>query len=311
MAKHKRTVLIAHQDLQQGKAWKAALETQDVSINQVETHVEIADLLDTMKRLQISLPDLILIDIGIKSRPPGRFSECPQAETVCRWIWKNQVETKVVVLSPKLEQISDIERGWAKRRGAIDVLPKLYQENFMANIQTIADILVCDFLPDPLQLVASRLLPLASMKLRDIDTPAFEPLPIEAQLEAQQLSGKDMEKVEDRERFEIQSDESDRDEATVIAYQDAKIHTSEISDTKPELPASDRSASPPQSSAADMADPTAIVYRGVKMRTSQLPGGVEPPPMPDERPASPQRSVTDDDDEDVIIYRGVRMKKIR
>lgn len=262
MAQYQRTVLIAHQDSEQGKAWKLALETQNLKVNQVEAHVEIAGLLDTMKRLKVPLPTLILIDIGIKSQPPGQFSESPQAETVCRWIWKNQAEIKVVVLSSKLDEISEIERGWAKRRGAVDVLPKLYQENLMANIRGITDILSCDFLPDSLQLVVSRLLSLASMKSKETDSSASEPLP----LEAQKSDREDIEKTDSQKSSEMQPGESDRDE-TVITYRGAKIRANQMQKAgEPALPTAERVISPQQS---DTDDDDVIIYRGIRMKRSR------------------------------------------
>lgn len=262
MAHHQKTVLIAHRDLEQSKVWKSALETQNINVNQVEPHAEIANLLDTMKKLEIPLPSLVLIDIGIKSRPPGQFSESPQAETVCRWIWKNQVKTKVVVLSSELNEISEVERGWAKRRGAVDVLPKLYQETLITNLQRITDILVCDFLPGSLQLVASCLLPLASVKHGEAEPSAFASLAIAGQ----QSDGEEAKEVE-QEHFKMQTHESNRDE-TAIRYRGAKICASKMSgNVEPALSISDRVISPQPSITTD--DDDVIIYRGVKMKKSR------------------------------------------
>lgn len=266
MAPYKRTVLIAHQDRQQREAWKSDLENQNVSVTQVEAHAEIGDLLDTMKRLQISLPDLILIDIGAKSRPPGRFSECPQAETVCRWIWKNQVETKVVILSPKLGQVSDIERAWAKRQGAIDVLPRLCQENLIANIQRIADVLVCDFLPDPLKLVANHLLSLASMKSQETDLSVFEPLPFES---SQQADAETMVPVPSQPTSTQQSIATDNDNEMAITYRGVKMQASQMPKVADRAPAKSSNLATSSQQAATDNDDDVIIYRGIRMKRNR------------------------------------------
>jgi hypothetical protein len=148
---------MAYLDQEQGNVWKLALETQKIQVNLTKADLELAMLLDTMIQNQVPLPDLILIDIDIKSKPADRFSERPQAETVCRWIWKTQSATKVVILNSQVSEISESQYKWGIRQGAAAILPKLDRENIFTNIQKINHILACEFLATPLQSVASVL----------------------------------------------------------------------------------------------------------------------------------------------------------
>jgi hypothetical protein len=173
MTRSHKTVLMAHLDQEQGNAWKLALETQKIQVNLTKADLELATLLDTMVQNQVPLPDLILIDIDIKSKPADRFSERPQAETVCRWIWKTQSTTKVVILNSQVSEISESQYKWGIRQGSAAVLPKLDRENIFTNIQKINDILACEFLADPLQSVFA-LLP--SRTIYPIETEELVPL---------------------------------------------------------------------------------------------------------------------------------------
>jgi CheY-like chemotaxis protein len=253
---------MAHLDSEQGNAWKLALETQQFRVTYTKADIEIASLLDNMLQNQVPLPDLILIDIAIKSKPVDRFSESPQAETICRWIWKNQASTKVVILNAQADKISELEHRWATRRGATDVLPKLYQENLTASIKKIANILACNFLDVPLQSIFSLLLPLKSIQAGIEETLA--PIPLETN---QSDRGTGMLDLPSQANSLEPISELDRDE-TVIIYRGSKITTSQMP----------RAIKPSQQTIQDIPsqqstpvedDGDTIIYRGVKMKRNK------------------------------------------
>ena len=255
---------MAHLDPEQGNAWKLALETQKIQVTWTNTNIELATLLDTMVQNQVPLPDLILIDIDIKSKPADRFSESSQAETVCRWIWKTQAATKVVILYPQVNKISELEHRWGIRRGAAAVLPKLDRENTIASIQKINNILACDFLDAPLQSVVALLPSHTSDRVPTEEL--LVPPPLDPQEpDSGNAGGADS---PDRAIAAEQPSELNSDEIVLI-YRGVKI-------AEKEMPRAARIAldRPPQDIALPQLathddDYVEIVYRGVRMKKSR------------------------------------------
>jgi DNA-binding response OmpR family regulator len=149
MAELGKTVLMTQIDDEQGRLWQSALLSQGLEVFWEASDTDLVELLKSMKSNNLVMPDLLLMDMGIKS--PN--SETLQAGLVCQWCTKNQPKLKVVLFNPRQDRIKEVERGWAIRRGAVDVLPKLYQGNLVATVKLVVDTVRSPFSEDALQSV--------------------------------------------------------------------------------------------------------------------------------------------------------------
>jgi CheY-like chemotaxis protein len=148
MAETKKAVLMMHTDQAQGKLWQTALETQQLDVIWENISLDLVHYLEKCDRNE--LPDLLIMDMAIKS--PN--SETLQSSSVCQWLTKQQAPTKVVLFNPRQEKIKDIERSWAIRRGASDVLPRLSPENLMAEVARVTALIGCSLISQPLEKIA-------------------------------------------------------------------------------------------------------------------------------------------------------------
>ncbi|MCY7334114.1 MAG: hypothetical protein LH649_15995, partial [Pseudanabaena sp. CAN_BIN31] len=80
-----------------------------------------------------------------------------QSSSVCQWLTKQQVATKVVLFNPRQEKIKDLEHNWALRRGAADILPRLSPENLVAAVARVTALIGCSLISQPLEKIARSL----------------------------------------------------------------------------------------------------------------------------------------------------------
>lgn len=151
MAALKKAVLMMHTDQAQGELWQTALETQQLDVVWENVSLDLVQYLENCDRLK--LPDLLIVDMAIKS--PS--SQTLQSSSVCQWLTKQQVATKVVLFNPRQEKIKDIEYNWAVRRGASDILPRLSPENLMAEVARVTALIGCSLISQPLEKIAKSL----------------------------------------------------------------------------------------------------------------------------------------------------------
>lgn len=150
MAEQRKAVLMMHIDQDQGQLWQTALATQQIEVVWEKLPVDIVKYLENC---QEKMPDLLIMDMAIKS--PN--SETLQSPSVCQWVTKQNVDLKVVLFNPRQDRIKDIERSWALRRGAADVLPRLSAVNLITDVARITALIGCSFMAHPLAQVASKL----------------------------------------------------------------------------------------------------------------------------------------------------------
>ncbi len=151
MAETKKAVLMMHTDQAQGELWRTALETQQLDVIWENVSLDLIQYLEKCDRQ--NLPDLLIVDMAIKS--PS--SQTLQSSSVCQWLTKQQVATKVVLFNPRQEKIKDIEYNWAVRRGAADILPRLSPENLMAEVARVTALIGCSLISQPLEKIARSL----------------------------------------------------------------------------------------------------------------------------------------------------------
>ncbi len=151
MAETKKAVLMMHTDQAQGELWQTALATQQLDVIWENISLDLVQYLEKCDRQ--NLPDLLIVDMAIKS--PS--SETLQSSSVCQWLTKQKVATKVVLFNPRQEKIKDLEHNWALRRGAADILPRLSPENLMAEVARVTALIGCSLISQPLEKIARSL----------------------------------------------------------------------------------------------------------------------------------------------------------
>ncbi len=130
-----KTIVLLLSQIDQQELWLQLLASQGLSVTTVSPEEELIDRLET-------LPDLILLDLGIKSKDGNTL----QASDVGRWLKSKQINDRLVLVNPKEEgQIKDMERRWALRQGAVEVLPRLDHYNLIEQGETIAKLLGINF----------------------------------------------------------------------------------------------------------------------------------------------------------------------
>jgi hypothetical protein len=151
MAETKKAVLMMHTDRAQGELWQAALATQQLDVIWEDISLDLVQYLENCDRQ--NLPNLLIVDMAIKS--PS--SETLQSSSVCQWLTKQQVATKVVLFNPRQEKIKDLEHNWALRRGAADILPRLSPENLISEVARVTALIGCSLISPPLEKIARSL----------------------------------------------------------------------------------------------------------------------------------------------------------
>ncbi len=132
-----KIVWMAHLDKDQASLWQIALASQQMHIVCKSAEHDLKEELEEAYINQLNLPHLVLLDVGIKS--PN--SEMLQSGNVCQWAMQKNNAPKIVLLNPRQEKIRDLERAWALRRGASDMLPRLSAENLLELVSTVTELI--------------------------------------------------------------------------------------------------------------------------------------------------------------------------
>ncbi|GEM_PF-491761 len=138
-----KTVLILQLDEQQGKIWNATLHSQGVQVDWRPTTVDIVEMLTRDE----FLPDLLIMDIGIKSPTSNSLQVVP----VCNWCRALELPLKVLLLNSSSMQVKAYEQKWATGKcGAIGIIPRLSQATLNGTVALIMEALSNDLKIDAL-----------------------------------------------------------------------------------------------------------------------------------------------------------------
>ncbi|PZU95855.1 MAG: hypothetical protein DCE90_11940 [Pseudanabaena sp.] len=148
-----KSVLLAQLSEEQSLIWHNALASHEIEVWAAPETEDLLKLLDQKRQSGQALPNLIISDIGI--RYGGGTSLL--ATELCKWCGENSPELKVLLVNPRQLQIKEVEKRWAVRRGAIDLLPKVSVENLDSAFKTVAQVLGVQFKQDSLNSVVSNL----------------------------------------------------------------------------------------------------------------------------------------------------------
>lgn len=119
------SALVAYIDRNEGLLWQAILKLQGIDA------VFKPSLDNVYDYLKVNTPNILLMNINANS------NNVLISGTVCRWCQSNLRGIKIFLINPYKLEISDLERRWAIRRGAIDMLPQLTRQNAMQSIKEV------------------------------------------------------------------------------------------------------------------------------------------------------------------------------
>lgn len=149
---HPRRVLLSHVPEEHGLLWQAILSSQGVVVefdsNWRQHHPNLVTYLQELIDQAQPLPHLLIMDINVKMGADSHAAE------VCLWCTKFLADLQVIFLYNSTEQVPDLAKRWALRRGAVDVLPKLTRENLLVSTIKLTSILGMTVKAEPLKGIA-------------------------------------------------------------------------------------------------------------------------------------------------------------
>ena len=141
-----KSILLAQLSEEESLIWHTTLSSHNLEVWAAPDSENLLKLLEQKQQSQQNLPSLIISDIGI--RYGGGTSLL--ATELCKWCTENAPETKVLLINPRQSQIKEVEKRWATRRGAVDLLPKTSLDNLAIAFETVATTLGIEVNPDSL-----------------------------------------------------------------------------------------------------------------------------------------------------------------
>lgn len=132
-----KSVLLAQLSEEQSMVWHSALSSHQLEVWAAPETEDLLKLLEQKRQSKQELPQLIISDIGI--RYGGGTSLL--ATELCKWCAEHGLNVKVLLLNPRQSQIKEVEKRWAIRRGAIDLLPKVSLDNLSLAFEIAAQAL--------------------------------------------------------------------------------------------------------------------------------------------------------------------------
>jgi len=135
-----KSVLLAQLSEEQSLMWHSVLSSHELEVWASPETEDLLKMLDQKYQAKQPLPELIISDIGI--RYGGGTSLL--ATELCKWCAENAPELKVLLVNPRQAQIKEVEKRWATRRGAIDLLPKVSIDNLNVAFDVAAQALALE-----------------------------------------------------------------------------------------------------------------------------------------------------------------------
>jgi two-component system, NtrC family, sensor kinase len=137
MADLQKKVLVTQLSEEQQKYWHSLLTSQGLNVLVEPASNDLIQVLENMVKTNQQLPHLLLMDIGITKAN----STSLHAREVCRWCTDNYPDIKVILTSPREDQVRSAGMRWATRQGAVDLLPRLYKESLVTSITKVLEVL--------------------------------------------------------------------------------------------------------------------------------------------------------------------------
>jgi len=148
-----KSVLLAQLSEEQSMMWHKALSSHQLEVWAAPESQDLLKLLAQKLQAQQPLPELIISDIGV--RYGGGTSLL--ATELCKWCAEYVPHIKVLLVNPRQTQIKEVEKRWATRRGAINLLPKISIDNLSYAFSIAAQALGIEVQSESLQTVITNL----------------------------------------------------------------------------------------------------------------------------------------------------------
>ncbi|WP_126386660.1 sensor histidine kinase [Pseudanabaena sp. ABRG5-3] len=148
-----KSVLLAQLSEEQSMMWHKALSSHQLEVWAAPESQDLLKLLAQKFQAQQPLPELIISDIGV--RYGGGTSLL--ATELCKWCAEHVPHVRVLLVNPRQTQIKEVEKRWATRRGAIDLLPKISIDNLSYAFTIAAQVLGIEVKSESLQTVITNL----------------------------------------------------------------------------------------------------------------------------------------------------------
>ncbi|MFQ3680225.1 MAG: hypothetical protein SNJ60_06940 [Pseudanabaenaceae cyanobacterium] len=150
-------VSITHLPEEEGRVWQAIFAAQGVPTEYAtdweRDPFRLLRHLEECVAHQRPIPGLLVVGMDVKA--PG--SDVLMAGEICIWCRRHCPDLKVVLVHPRQEAVGELQRRWALRRGAADVLPKLSRANLLTSTVRLMSILGVTLNPEPLRHIAELL----------------------------------------------------------------------------------------------------------------------------------------------------------
>lgn len=120
-----KTVLMTQSVQRQGEIWHSTLTSQGFTVIWEANDADLVHVLAQMQAAGLTLPDLLLIDMGMTVTNPYRF---------CQLAQQDFPGLTIVITVGEERVITNAERRWALRQGAADLLPGIQQSTLVASV---------------------------------------------------------------------------------------------------------------------------------------------------------------------------------
>lgn len=149
-----KSVLLAHLSQEQSLIWHDVLLAHKIEVWAFHESEDLLHMLEQKRTSNQGLPQLVISDMyGI--RPGG--SGLLLATELCKWCADYVPQMKVLLINPRQSQIKEVEKKWAIRRGAIDLLPQISAKNLSSAFVTVARALEIEVKPKVLTSVIKNI----------------------------------------------------------------------------------------------------------------------------------------------------------
>lgn len=125
MTDSQKLVLMIQPVKLQGLIWQAVLKSQGISVIWESPQVDFIDNVQQLKKAGLTLPDAILVDVGIEGFNPYAF---------CRLCRDRYSEMQVILTNTARDDIHPSERQWALHQGAADYLPAFQPDALVTSV---------------------------------------------------------------------------------------------------------------------------------------------------------------------------------
>jgi pSer/pThr/pTyr-binding forkhead associated (FHA) protein len=125
-----KTVLMIQSSKMQGEIWREILTSQGLSTIWTPSRMDVTRVLDQMQSLGLSIPELLLLDIGTQKNNPYDF---------CRTCREAYPQLQVLLVSNVRSEICAAERKWALLQGALDLFPGFQKPNIFTDMTEVVD----------------------------------------------------------------------------------------------------------------------------------------------------------------------------